>query len=121
MQTWNAIEPPETRGKLHETTRGNFPIPTPPQNFDVDFRKALQDAPHREACASHPTYRFFKRSTNLPAAPMPGVTDWGDNYYRPRSVADHAERNNQKPPIRMDSTLFQMSAGLGSTYESHNP
>lgn len=69
-RTWNSVEAPETRGALGEARSGNYPLPVHPQVYDVDFKQPLHEAPHREAAADFPTYRFFRRSVNRPVQPV---------------------------------------------------
>jgi len=68
-----------------------------PQHQQYPAGSTLPDAPHRQAWASQPTFRWFKRSDYDGVgdrwAEREGPSGRGDNTYRPLSVREQAEIN----------------------------
>lgn len=66
---------------------------------DAALNGALPDAPHRQAWASQPTFRFFKRShyegVSDRWAKQEGMLGRGDSTYRPLSCAEQAAINSR--------------------------
>lgn len=76
-------------------------FPHPPQSLgDTSDLKALPDAPHRQAWASHPTFRWFRRTdyqydVREVKGPNFNLDSRGDNYYKPLSLEEQSKVNQK--------------------------
>jgi len=118
LKPLNQFAPRQTQQTSSSPSGGGgfsfFPIPphrTPYNQFDPNraYETSRAGAPARQAWASGPTFRYFKRSQYFPEDySYASVRDnrTGDNFYRPRSVeqerarAARIHRSFQRRPVR---------------------